>query len=283
MPEEFTSSEPIQTRQAPDLTLKLYSLINKVAFSIRKKRRFSRSNYKEKAAWELHHLGNTIQLKLEELRNKYAVRFENTLDRGNSLENYHLLAILDQLSSQWLWRPTHKIHVDVGSKNFYYASCLAAFFNPQQLTGIELDAFGLYTNFHTRQSYAQYYIKKIKQARFLAEDFCKYPDKADTLTFFYPFVIPEPLVRWDLPLSEFKPDTLFKKAFQVLNDDGQLLMINQGDEEYQAAKIILSANGFVKMKSYHLKETLLARQLTPIASLWKKQQNTHEVIPNAHT
>ncbi len=223
MTEELTTMEPANPIEPPDLTLRLYSAINRVLFSIRKIRKISRSHYKETAAWELHHLSNPIQLRIEELRQKYAIRFENTLNRGNALENYHLLDILDQLSLRWQWQPQHKTQIDVGCKNFYYASCLSAFFKPQTLTGIELDAYGFYADCHTRFSYAQYYISELPHTHYLAGDFCQHSEQTELLTFFYPFVIPEPLVRWDLPLSEFKPETIFAQAFKVLKDTGSML------------------------------------------------------------
>jgi len=261
-------------KQSLDATLRLYSIINRIGYTFRKISRLSRKNYKETPVWELQKLTNKNQKRIEQLRLLYNVNFENHLHRANTLENYHLLDILDQLKSNWNWQPPLQQNlVDVGSKNFYYAVALNAFFRPSQMTGIELDAYGLYRDFHTRYSYAQYYIKHIPGAQFMAGDYCKTRLSADIITFFYPFVIPEPLVRWSLPLAQFKPQKIFNHAYQTLGTDGLILMINQGNEEFEAAQKYLASAHF-KMAQYQIiTDTIQIRYLPPIASLWHKEKH----------
>lgn len=260
------------TKADIDATLRLYSFINRIGYTIRKISRLSRKNYREKPVWELQNLTNTNQKRIEQLRVRYNVKFENHLSRANTLENYHLLDILDQLKNNWNWHPQMQQRLaDVGSKNFYYAATLNAFFNPSEMIGIELDAFGLYRDFHSRFSYAQYYIKPIKGAKFIGNDFCKTRISADILTFFYPFVIPEPLVRWSLPLKEFKPQKIFDHAYKTLSSNGLILIINQGNEEFEAAKKYLELSHF-KMQHYQIiTDTIQTRFQPPIASLWIKE------------
>ena len=48
-----------------------------------------------------------------------------------------------------------------------------------------------------------------------------------------PFITKYPLIKWGLPLKYFKPHEMFIHAHNLLNHEGELLIINQGEEEYK--------------------------------------------------
>ncbi|MBX7148317.1 hypothetical protein K1X76_04475 [bacterium] len=251
------------------LFLKIRSFLNSIFYFIRRHVHLSRSNYSEVSARALNDLQPETKNEIEKLSKQYQIKFEDTLNRGNSLENYHLLHLLGTVQKKWNWiLPQNKNVCDVGSKNFYYAKTLEIFFKPQSLTGIELDAFVLYDDLHTRKSYAEFYLKQIGRSRYLPINFLNFSEKTDIITLFYPFVISEPLIRWGLPLSEFKPELFFKHVAQTLNANGQVLIINQGDEEWIAVQKLAKNAGLILKASYTASQTLLYRKLTPMVSLW---------------
>jgi hypothetical protein len=148
--------------------------------------------------------------------------------------------------------------LDIGSKNWFYASGEWSFFKynsichpelvsgseiPKQvrndkvekeiyLDGIEIDAFRVYSDFHTRYDYAQFYIKNLENTRYIPKDFMLYNEKYDYIIWFFPFVTEFPLQEWGLPLSKFKPLEMLKHAYDSLNSGGKILIVNQDEKEY---------------------------------------------------
>lgn len=137
--------------------------------------------------------------------------------------------------------------LDVGSKNWFYAHGEWSFFrynsllcHPElavkkeiYLDGIEIDAFRVYSNFHTRYDYAQYYIKNLENTRYIAKDFLEHREKYDYIVWFFPFVTEFPLLEWGLPLSKFKPAEMLEHAHKSLNSGGKILIVNQDEDEYK--------------------------------------------------
>lgn len=128
--------------------------------------------------------------------------------------------------------------LDIGAKNWYYVRDLYNFFKYNNfekdihLDGIEIDAYRLYADFHTRCDYARYYSKGLKNCRYIAGDFLKHYDKYDYITWFYPFVTEFPLLEWGLPLSTFKPQTMLEHALASLKPGGIILIKNLNEKEY---------------------------------------------------
>ncbi len=253
--------------------LHLRSAVNAIFFQLRRRRRgaWAKKPYFEVPALALETVTPEQKKIIKDLRNKYGIKFELNLNEPNSLENYHYLHLFDQFTLKSGWKPdVGKEWVDVGCKNFYYAQALHAYFKPEKLTGIELDAYPIYNDLQTRSSYADFYVTQVKNTHFLAMDFCEYAPKCDGITFLYPFVVPEPLVKWSLPLSEFKPEALFRQAYSTLRPGGSLLMINQGESEFEAASRYAKTANFNLKHRVELSETLLARALPPVVSVWEK-------------
>ena len=55
--------------------------------------------------------------------------------------------------------------------------------------------------------------------------------KYDYIIWFLPFVLIDPHIYWGLPKRHFNPKKLLKHAYSLLNEGGEMLIINQGEEE----------------------------------------------------
>jgi len=161
---------------------------------------------------------------------------ENSTCR-NYLENLAVIELLENFLCDKEEKKPLRV-LDIGSKNWFYASGEWCFFkhNSQNgdvfLDGIEIDAFRLYSDFHTRYDYAHFYIKNLENTRYIAKDFLKHNEKYDFIIWFFPFVTKYPLLEWGLPLSKFKPSEMLRHAYESLNQGGKLLIVNQDENEY---------------------------------------------------
>ena len=189
-------------------------LKNNIDFFIREKTRFSRKNFIEK--------------------NK------KLLER-NIKENLYTQDVLSQIFEN-TDKPTLKI-LDIGSKNWFYAKGEYDFFqsfcNDFLLEGVELDTFRLYSNFYSRYETAKFHTIELKNTNYIAGNLLDLQGKYDYIIWFLPFVTKEPLMYWGLPQKYFCPEKLLSHAYNILENDGQMLIINQGETEAQIQKELL--------------------------------------------
>jgi hypothetical protein len=133
---------------------------------------------------------------------------------------------------------THAKILDVGSKNWFYAqgeyNFFKSFCNEIQLDGIELDAYRLYSNFYSRYEVAKYYIRSLNNTNYISGNLLDIKNNYDYIIWFLPFVLKEPHRYWGLPLKYFYPQKLLMHAYSLLNEGGQMLIINQGEVEAEA-------------------------------------------------
>lgn len=177
---------------------------------------------------------------------KYKLR---TLKENSTCRNYlENLAVTELLESSVSLNDElgQKIKIlDIGSKNWFYASGEWSFFKYAgeekeiALDGIEIDAFRVYSNFHTRYDYAQFYIKNLENTRYLSKDFLQHKKTYDFIIWFFPFVTEFPLLEWGLPLSTFKPAKMLRHAYECLNSGGKILIVNQDEKEYAIQEELL--------------------------------------------
>lgn len=193
-------------------------LRNSIDFFIRNKTRFSRKNF---------------------------VETNRELLERNRQENEYTLDIL----SQYL-RKTPKNMVralDIGCKNWFYAKGEHEFLKTVSadvtLDGVELDAYRLYTNFYSRYEVANFYTKGLDGVNYIAGDLLDIKENYDYIIWFLPFVVINPLIYWGLPKKYFCPEKLLEHAYSLLNEDGEMLIINQGKEEALAQKALLDKLG----------------------------------------
>ena len=218
------------------------NLKNNIDFFLRRKARFSKKNYfvenEEKEGLFLTEQSAQREQTLFEKYNLSELKSNST--RHNYLENLYTIDVLDNalaLDSQ-----VDLSVLDVGCKNWFYAKGEYFFFKKYcqklKLDGIELDVNRLYSNFYTRAEVAKFYMKNLPAATYISGDFLELNNKYDYLIWILPFVVEYPLIKWGLPQKYFKPEKMLEHAFVSLNSGGKILIINQGEVEYEAQQTL---------------------------------------------
>ncbi len=171
---------------------------------------------------------------------KYKLQsFRETSGRNRYLENLTFLQYLETLLPAEVTGqlPAAVSWLDVGAKNWSYAEALYRFaqsrFESAELTGVELDGYRLYPDFHSRHDYAMAYTKQLPHAHYHVGDVMDHQAKHDVISCFLPFIFPEPLLFWGLPLKYYQPMSFFQHLLSLLKPGGLLIVTNQGEVEYQ--------------------------------------------------
>ncbi|MFB3070871.1 MAG: hypothetical protein ACE1ZK_02275 [Nitrospirales bacterium] len=106
-----------------------------------------------------------------------------------ALANYLYLDLLDRAHHAFQWTPDGgATMVDVGSQHLYDAPVLHAFFQPQKLTGVEVEGYRICQDGYSRFDYAMAYIRDLQNTQYQIMDFCEFDDAVDGITCFNPFV-----------------------------------------------------------------------------------------------
>jgi|GEM_PF-3313547 len=241
-------------------------------FYVRACLKISRRDYVEKPVRFLPGLTAQQQNVIETLNAHYHAYFEQRLNYLNSLENYHLLHLL-HVHRAYL-PSTAACMVDVGSRNFVYLPVFMHLFSPKEIHGVEIDAYPLMTDGHTRFSQATYYLSFYASSFYHVCDFLRFrhtrPGSCDVISMFYPFVSPRPFLSWSLPKSAYHPENFFKHAHQLLVPGGALMMINQGYKEFLRASYYAQWAGFKNTYYALCRSLLLPRPDVPILSVWNR-------------
>ena len=207
---------------------------NRFDFFLRNRITFSRKNYSEKPQ-DL----SEIICEQNDLYNYLRDKYDLKILENSTIKNFELNLYFLNLFDKYLAKnPIENFSVlDIGSKNWAYVKSEYVFFKSFakefSLIGIELDAYRLYSNFYNRYEVAKFYIKDLPEAEYLAGDFMEHKRNYDRIIWSLPFITEYPLVKWDLPLKYFKPEEMLLHAYSLLNDGGEMLIINQGEEEYK--------------------------------------------------
>ena len=179
---------------------------NIIDFNMRNLTKFSRKNYEEKSLVAIE-------------RNK-----------KENLYTYDILKKYFQMTSKTPLRI-----LDIGSKNWLYATGEYRFFDEFCkdfiLDGVEIDAYRLYSNFYSRFEVAKYHTKNLKNTNYIVDNLLNVTNKYDYIIWFLPFVVVEPHVYWGLPKKFFYPEKLLAHAYSLLEENGQMLIVNQGKFE----------------------------------------------------
>lgn len=211
---------------------------NKFDFFLRNLITISRKNYVETGV-NIEKVFNCDEQKnlYSLLKEKYDLSLLYKYNDINFLTNLYFLDIFDKYIS------SEKIYIsvlDIGSKNWNYAGSEYIFFKKNTdelcLNGIELDAYRLYTNLYNRYEISKFYTKDFKNTNYIAGDFMNHNKQYDYIIWILPFITEYPHMRWGLPLKYFKPEKMLEHAFELLNNSGKLLIMNQGENEYNIQK-----------------------------------------------
>jgi hypothetical protein len=211
---------------------------------------------------------------------KYNLNYlKNNSTQRNYLENLATIELLEKVMDNEGFltsESTIKI-LDIGSKNWFYAAGEWSFFKSNinkeiYLDGIEIDAFRVYSDFHTRWDYANFYIKNLKNTRYIAGDFLKHNEKYDYILWFFPFVTEFPLQEWGLPLSKFKPLEMLRHAYGCLNSDGKILIVNQDEKEYQIQEGLIKELSCSYEKKGDIKNSFIEYERSRFATIIYKNK-----------
>lgn len=232
----------------------MFSLIknfkNKFDFFLRKSIKFSRkivflkNEQKEElfVSFEEQKRTPAIQKEAEYLEKYFLNEFKQNTTRRNYLEN---LATIELLENHLEISENNIRILDIGSKNWFYARGEYSFFKYKSkeknilLNGIEIDAYRVYTNLHSRYDLAMYNIKELDNTFYIVGDLLEHREKYDFIIWFFPFVTIEPLLNWGLPLDCFKPEKMLLHAYSLLNNGGKMLIVNQDENEYRIQHAML--------------------------------------------
>ena len=233
---------------------------------------WSRGIYHERSSGQLDQLSGVVRERIERLQQCFGVRFEESARQPTALKQYDYLDILEQAWSEM--RLPHSrggVVQDIGSSNFWYAPVLHTFFRPAELLGIEVEGHRIYLNGYSRHDYAQGYIHALPNTQFIVGDYACYERPADIVTAWYPFVTPDPVLAWRLPLSLFTPHALFSRIARNLQPHGRFVMINQGRNEATIAASFCRTVGLVRQGSCEVTSPLRPRR-PPVLSVWGHAQ-----------
>ncbi len=136
--------------------------------------------------------------------------------------------------------------LDVGSQDWHYVFGLERWLRfrdcdrPQgrrvDLTGLELDGYGIYADFHSRRDYAWAYAAQTgnPEARYVIGDFLKSQGRGyDVITIFYPFVTRYQLLLWGLPLRFYSPRHFLTQAAAQNRAGGWLVVFCHSVREHE--------------------------------------------------
>lgn len=189
-------------------------LKNEIDFFIRNKTKFSRKNFVEKSE---------KILKIIEQENIYTYEILNNFFEKQQHEQTKIL--------------------DIGSKNWSYAKGMYKFFNEFckefSMVGVELDAHRLYPNLYSRLEASKYYTKGLSNTNYICANLLDIKQQYHYITWFLPFITPYPLKKWGLPKRFYQPEKLLLHAYNLLEKNGQMLIINQGENESKIQKELL--------------------------------------------
>ncbi|MBR6126527.1 hypothetical protein IKQ21_02480 [bacterium] len=231
----------------------LEDLKNRFDFFLRERITLSRKYYKE-VPYSLSDIYFTKEQNdfYEKLSQKYNLSPFEGLSVRNFLENLYFLDVFDKYISKKL--KTETSILDIGSKNWSYVRSEYLYFKSFNekvlLNGIELDAYRLSSDFYTRYEIARFYKKDLPDTNYIAGDFMKHNSEYDYIIWILPFVTEYPLIKWGLPLKYFKPQEMLLHAYNMLNEGGQMLIINQGEEEANIQKDLLKVTNISRESDF---------------------------------
>lgn len=163
-------------------------------------------------------------------------------------ENYFYLAMLDKaLDQAQVTLPDCLEAADIGPSSWFYVRALYAALiwhqapNPRSvhLTGYEVDAYRMYTDFHTRKDHAMGNLHGLPNVEYCDQRFTTQPEVFDVITLFFPFVFQKDHLEWGLPVDIFNPAGLLESAWESLAKNGVMIIVNQGREEHNAELAML--------------------------------------------
>jgi hypothetical protein len=164
-----------------------------------------------------------------------------------------------------LWKPLSRPLkvLDIGCKNWTYASGLASWLNARseasvELTGLECDPGRRYLNLFRRgdvgRSHAQWAEESFERIHlaYRSGDWLKTEVQSYDLLFcFFPFIFRDLHQKWGLPDEMFRPKEFYAKC---LRQSPLMIFAHQGDEELLESKSLVAQVGGHIRQEYQIDE-----------------------------
>jgi hypothetical protein len=249
-----------------------FAPFNRVRFALRRALSFSRgaprlTNEEKDALFD--YLEGPAREKAEARAKDLAATYDLSRVHAHSTraamrENLYVLDLLDTHAAPHMKGVRAATVVDVGSKDFVYAPALFAFAEhcveaAPQLTGVELDGHVVYKDLRSRADHATAWAALAgPTVRYRVQDFLAFTpeQQAALVTIFYPFVTRFALLRWGLPVSEYRPEALLAHAVELLaeprgdgahDQGGVLVIVNHTHEERDLLRSLMAKNDRVAL------------------------------------
>ncbi|MDR4495726.1 MAG: hypothetical protein AB7P17_01485 [Nitrospirales bacterium] len=253
------------------LTDRLRSGYHRVWYEASQALRWSRGTFREQSTGTLTQLTNAQFRRVDDLAAIYHRRFEANLPPETAFLNYAYLDLLDRAKHALKWAvPTGQHVCDLGSANFAYAAALSTFFQPIRLVGVEVDGYRLYCNGRSRLDYARGHIQDLPRTDYVVADYRQFNQSAHFISAWFPFVTPQPLLAWRLPLSLFDPNAILARVANNLIVGGTFAMINHSLAEARVAHHLVEATGLVCQGCYIHEHPLRPRPQPAVLTLWQQ-------------
>jgi len=244
----------------------LRRLLNPAAFALRQGVRFRRAGYRE-GPLDLRRVSPRLREQLESPRvHALATKFgipTDTLAHAAYTKSLFVCDVLDRLCGERGLKIPGGTVLDVGSKNFeaapglHHAAQTLSGTNIS-LTGVEIDAFPVYRNLHSRADAAQYYLDLLPGTHhYVSGDLRTLDSKFGLITWFFPFVTPSPLLWWGLPERHFAPEENFRHVLAQLASGGTLILTNYTPEESEIQAGLFAKAGLTPQR--HAMDELVGR------------------------
>lgn len=155
-------------------------------------------------------------------------------------EAAYVLALLDEVVPTAVMAEARRADhsgaraLDVGCKGWSYLAAQTAVV-PLPWDGVEIDAHRRVGGLQTRASIARWRVAQpaARGCAFIAGSVADLHGPYRLITWFLPFVRPEPHRRWGLPRRLFDPQGLLEHVWSIIEPGGVLIVSNQGDVEAQ--------------------------------------------------
>lgn len=259
------------------------NLKHNIDFFLRQHLKFSRKNYSEENESKEGLFSTPKILENEKyLIEKFDLNYlKSNSTKQNYLENLYTIDLFERYLDV---NSRENLNVlDIGCKNWFYAKGEYFFFKKHCknliLDGIEIDANRLYSNFYSRAEVAKFHIKNLKGTKYIEKDFLNHSKKYDYIIWILPFVVEEPLFKWGLPKKYFQPERMLMHAYNSLNEDGEIFIINQGEAEYNAQKVLCEKLNIPYTPIGEVKSEFLSYQNPRYLILIKTRQKGNAIFP----
>ncbi|GEM_PF-5856886 len=210
---------------------------NRIFFNLRNKLQLSRKSYKPPYEQKNNlHLEDYKYLfnkyNLTNLESKYSQSLFN-------IQLYHL-QLLDKFINHFLTKQTCLHILDAGCDNWHYLPSLwfwaKSICDNIRIDGIELDAWKMYINGHTKVSFALGIISEYANVNYIHGNVLNYHQSPNFIFSSLPFIENTEAKHWHLPKKYFKPQQYLQHLWDILTPNGLLMVINVDEEEWLIQK-----------------------------------------------